>query len=131
MALLVLGRPARGVMRAPRSARARGRRRKISSTRLRPAPQQGSSGEGIVRPIGLCDHPTRRCARPPEHTRAHVLVGREMVDGELTLIRWLPLGGLRRLLLRPDRVKAALQGDHPCDDVRPALRAAASSLRPR
>lgn len=44
--------------------------------------------------------------------QAHVLVGREMVNGELTLIRWLPLGGLRRILLHPDRVQAALQGDH-------------------
>jgi WD40 repeat protein len=47
--------------------------------------------------------------------QAHVLVGCEMVDDELTMIRWLPLGGLRRILLRPDRVQAALQGDHVSD----------------
>lgn len=35
-----------------------------------------------------------------------------------------PLGGLRRILHRPDRVQAALRGDLSQDDIRPALREA-------
>lgn len=53
---------------------------------------------------------------------AHLLVGREVFDGDITMIRWRPLGGLRRTLCRPERVSTALRGDLSQDDVGPALR---------
>lgn len=45
-----------------------------------------------------------------------------MRNGDATALA--PIGGLRRVLQRPDRVQAALRGDFSQDDIRPVLREA-------